>query len=357
MNDEQFDLALRRAIRAEAYRPQLVLDAHALRARLAADTAARRRRTAFWALVPAAAVVVAGAVAISLLGQRPVPSSFGGVEPTWACEISPVAHHDIWWKEVGGPNAFFWLFGVEPDPFYARPYPWPITARFDPDALAHEQVEIWADRLGDSDHVPGSLSTDPYSPDSTRNVTPSPPAQLPGGWYLFDQRFPVPGCWRLSAAIEGRVVGSAIVNVRVGTAARLPVGTYVTSVAIGPCFAFTNSSPTYAEPTAVRAWWWEMGGSGDCGTRESDVISPQASILPREDSGYDLVIELPLLGGGTREVRIALYVLDAAPEGVETLIDVYGSLTQLGGVVLSAGNESVFFIPVETVDPTLFPGH
>jgi len=305
-----------------------------------------RRRAATWGLASAVAVVVVAAVvAVALLGPRPTPPS--------ECDVSAVTNHGISWKEIGGPRASFWFFSAEPDHFHATPYAWLITSRLDPDAAAGEQLEVWADHLPSGDRVAGSLNIDP------RNIHRTPPPQLPGGWYPIEQRFPVPGCWRLSASIDGQVVGTAIVNVRVGTSAYLPAGTYMTSVAItsDPCLVFEiprgmryrgPSDP----PVEVPAWWWDMGESGDCGTRTSDVVASRAMVVPREDSGYDLVLDIPVVTGETHEIRIALYVLGS----LESL-DALDGLAPIGGVVLSAGNASIFFTPLEAVEPTFAPRH
>lgn len=348
MNDDGFDRELRRAITAEAYSPPLTLDAQALRARLGAKAAARRTRLVDWALASAVALIVITGLAV--FAGPPIQLKTGPISSF--CEVSPVTSHGNWWKEIGGPNASFWFFSSEVDPLYATPYAWLITVRVVPSPSADAQIEMWADRIESGERIPALPPTDPRS----TSGYPAHP-QIPGGWYLMEQRFPVPGCWQLSAAIDGRVVGTATVDVRVGTAARLPVGAYMTSVAIadGPCFAFENSMATYTQTSVLRSWGWEMGESGDCTTRTSDVIAFRATIGPREDAGYDLVLHVPGEGGGTREVRIALYVLLGEPGSVSPLVDVLGGLTPLGGVVLSAGNASVFFNPVETGDPTFAP--
>jgi hypothetical protein len=335
MNDDDVDVELRRAIRAEGYRPPLILGPDALRARLEADSA--RRRTRIRRATTAAAIIAAVAVvAVVSLSQLPRSPSVGPASSTDHCDVSTVVEHGSWWKEIGGPNAFF---NAEPDAFHAEPNNWLIITRFDPDAAPDQPVQIWADHLGSDDRIPGSYN----SPMDPANIFHSsdPALQLPGGWYLFEQRFPVPGCWQLSAAIDGRVVGTATLTVRVGTSARVPVGTYMTTRAIPgePCFAFENSSATYANVTAVRAWWWGQGESGDCQTRTSDVVSSMANIEPRPDSGYDLILRIPLKTGATDEIRVALQISGGS----------------LAGVALSSDNTSVFFMSVPAVEPEFAP--
>jgi hypothetical protein len=335
MNDDEVDVEVRRAIRAEGYRPPLILRPDSLRVRLEADSA--RRRTRIWRATTTAAIIAAVAVvAVVSLSQLPRSPSVGPASPTDRCDVSTVVEHGSWWKEIGGPNAFF---NAEPDAFQAEPNNWLIITRFDPDASPGQPVQMWADRLGSDDHIPGSYNS---LMDPTNIYHFSDPApQLPGGWYLFEQRFPIPGCWQLTAAIDGRVVGTATLSVRVGTSASVPVGTYMTNSAIPgePCFAFENSRATYEKVTTVRAWWWDQGESGDCQTRTSDVVSSTADIEPRADSGYDLVLTIPRMTGDTNEIRVALQVSGGS----------------LAGVALSSDNTSVFFMSVPAVEPEFAP--
>ncbi len=335
MNDDDVEVELRRAIRAEAYRPPMILRPESLRARLAAETASRRSSTWRAALVAALVGAVAVVVAVSV-SQLPRTPSVGQPSPTDGCEVSTVVRHGSWWKEIGGPNAFF---NTEPDAFHAEPNNWLLITRFQPDASPGQDIQVWADRLGPGDHVPGSYNS---AMDPTNIFHGSEPApRLPGGWYLFEQRFPVPGCWRLSAAIDGRVVGTATVSVGARISARLPVGTYMTTTAIAgePCFAFKNEHATYEDVGRVQAWSWDQGESGDCQSRTSDVIPLTGLIVPREDSGYDLVLSVPLMSGQDHEIRVALH----------------RSGGSLAGVALSAENAPVFFTPIPAVDPTFEP--
>jgi hypothetical protein len=125
------------------------------------------------------------------------------------------------------------------------------------------------------------------------------------------------------------------------------------SVAGDLCFAFESPSPDYARATPVKAWFWSQGSSDDCGTRTSDVVAMKALIELRTDSGYDLVLDSLDVVGVAREIRIALHVL-AAPESVPSVLAAQGRLTPLGGIDLS-DHASIFFVPDETVSPTLAP--
>lgn len=168
-----------------------------------------------------------------------------------------------------------------------------------------------------------------------------PAPRLTGGWYLFEQRLPVPGCWRLSAAIDGRVVGTAVIEVEGG--ARPPAaGTYMTTRAIEghPCFAFAITASRYEQATDLPAWWWDQGEGGDCPRRPDDAATTEATILPLGEARYELVVGLPSRGDGSGEIRI---VLDPGEGG-------------LAGIVSSAGNQSVFFTRLVQVEPSSTPG-
>ena len=126
-----------------------------------------------------------------------------------ACDVSTSFLHGTWWREIGGPYAFFqWDDGPRP----ASPYPWLPIVRFDPDAPAGATVSMWAERLDTGQRAPGQLNSRADPRLIYRFSSPAP--DLPGGWYLFQQALPSAGCWRLSAAINGRVVGTAVVEIR-----------------------------------------------------------------------------------------------------------------------------------------------
>lgn len=217
--DSELEGRLRRSFRAVTPPPApeaIVVAA----ARLPASDVAPRSRWVLGALVAAAVVAVVGAV---VAGSRPRPSELPSASPApsmpspsadaGACDASPAVLHGTWWREIGGPNAFFnWEDGALP----AVPNPWLIHVRFDPDATTGESVAIWAERLGSAGREPGVLNG-PADPRLIFKFESQAP-ELPGGWYLFEQRLPTAGCWQLSAAIDGRVVGTAIVEVEPATA-------------------------------------------------------------------------------------------------------------------------------------------
>jgi hypothetical protein len=268
-----------------------------------------------------------------------VPASpvAGTPEPTAACPASTVVTYGSWWMEVGGDHAFIQATSADGS-HYAGPWPWLITVRFDPDAPRKSQVQMWAERLDEhAGRVDGVFNSRQDLSNIYRGADPAP--KLAGGAYLFEQRLPVPGCWRLSAGIDGRVVGSAIVRVMPAAPTSAAVGTFMANKAVGadPCFAFQNASYSRQFPREVQAWWWDQGASGDCRTRSSDLFAARATIVPRDDSGYDLVLGVPPPGGATQELRVTLYP----------------HMGDLAGVALSAGNASVFFTQVSKVEPTL----
>jgi hypothetical protein len=226
--DPEVDAQLERRLRAAfggAAVPEAPTALHAETARLAAIPNVRvRSRLDRWP-APAWIVVVLAVFAIlvgSLFtgGSSPAPTAPTGTAEasaaaaspspgaSGACAISPGTMHGTWWREIGGPNAYFnWEEG-EPRPAGAS---WKLFVRFDPDAGPDEEVSIWAGQLGSEVRAIGQFNSrmDP----SNIYQLDSPAPELPGGWYFFEQPLPTAGCWRLTAAIGGRVVGTATVEV------------------------------------------------------------------------------------------------------------------------------------------------
>lgn len=232
MSDE-FDVILRQAIRQEAYRAPWLLEPGALKARLSAE-ARRRRKRRSWAALGAAVLGVAAVAGIMI---RPLQSFApgGGTTPA-PCVISTPTKHGSWWIEIGGPGAFF---NVEPGTLYAGPNPWLIITRYDPDAENGQEVALWVERIGSDERIAGTLNSR-MDPSNIYRFSERAPA-LPGGWYLFEQRFSSAGCWRISAAINGRVVGSAVIDITYGP---LPSAHPNASFAPTPRIAPTLEGPT-----------------------------------------------------------------------------------------------------------------
>lgn len=167
----------------------------------------------------------------------PEPSSPGPLASGGSCDLSTPTLYGTWWREIGGPHAFFhWDDGPRP----AGPNPWLVQVRFDPDANTSETVSIWAERLETGERQAGYLNSR-ADPRSIYHFD-SPAPVLPGGWYLFEQLLPSPGCWRLSAAIDDRVVGTAIVEVG-PTAENVPERTAAPTPALAPAIDASPSKP------------------------------------------------------------------------------------------------------------------
>jgi hypothetical protein len=124
------------------------------------------------------------------------------------CVESTATTRGGWWVEIGGPQAYF---NVKPGTLYASDNPWKIIVRFDPDAGEGATVATSAEGVPSGEHVDGTLNSR-MDPSNIYHFS-SPAPGLPGGWYLFEQRIPTTGCWRLSASIDGRIAGTAILLV------------------------------------------------------------------------------------------------------------------------------------------------
>ena len=205
---DQLSPDLLQALRAEAYRVPVHLTASVLNDRIDADRRARRRQNGLLGAIAAAVAILVIAVT-SITFPRP-PTGLTGASPSPACAESPATRHGGWWWEMGGPNAFF---NIEPGTRLAAPVngTWLLYVRFDPDAAAGQSVSIAADLAASGEHVDGHLNG-PADPGNIFHLA-SPAPSLPGGWYLFEIDVDAPGCWELSARIDGRVVGTAVVDV------------------------------------------------------------------------------------------------------------------------------------------------
>lgn len=205
MSNERFEQRLREALHREAYWPPLQLDSATLRERLA-----ERGRQPALRLLPVAAALTGLAVLAVILGPRLAPILTPSLPSPAACETSELTQHGSWWKEAGGANAFFHL---DTTTLAASPgsTTYPLIVRFDPDAEGAGQVAVWAERLEDGMRVDGVYNS-PITPEGIGRFEETAP-RLPGGWYLFEQRLPLGGCWRLTAAIGDAAVGTATVSV------------------------------------------------------------------------------------------------------------------------------------------------
>ncbi len=268
MNDAS-DLELRRAIREEAYRAPMRLTPVALRVRMeAADARARARRPWLAALVPVAALaLVLSVVAFPLLSTDPSGSARTSPAPSVECAESPATRHGSWWVEMGGPNAFF---NIEPGTRQSiGDGVWLLFTRFDPDATRGEDVSIEAQNLDSGERLDGWLNSRMEPSNIYRFDEPAP--SLPGGWYMFELAIASPGCWLITGSIDGRVVGSATVDVGQGRPAPTgPFDSFVPatpaatarftgaiegsagSVSVPQCHAFSSPTGARPAPNSVR---------------------------------------------------------------------------------------------------------
>ena len=231
--DLEIDAELERRLRAAfagAAVPEAPDAVHAEASRLAATPDVRvRARPGGWRAPGWIAVVLAvTAILVGSLfsgGSSPAPtepsrpatsaqatehllSPSASSQGSATCDVSPGAVHGTWWREIGGPNAYFnWEEG-QPRPAGSS---WKLFVRFDPDAGPDEEVSVWAGQLGSGVRAYGQFNSR-MEPSNIYHFD-SPAPDLPGGWYLFEQPLPTAGCWRLTAAIAGRVVGTATVEI------------------------------------------------------------------------------------------------------------------------------------------------
>ncbi len=325
------DRELIEALRAEAQRVPLTLRAATLHERLARERRPSRLVRIVSALA-AAVAVFAMALVVSRSGQPSAgePSGSLAPSPSPACALSEVVQHGPWWKEIGGPGAYF---DVEPTSLHAGPHSWLVIARFHPEPGAPDSVSMWAENLATGERVDGMFNSTMDPTNIYRLSEPAP--SLPGGWFLFEQRLPEPGCWRLTGAIDGRPVGSGVIDVSSGARA-LPIGTFMTTQAsAGHCFAISITQGNYQYPTAAQGWWWPgsapSGSSpAECGPIPAGAEPALGTIGPIGDGRYRLTLQAPLDRANREPLRVVLYASEA----------------QLAGVVESAGNESVFFKPL-----------
>ena len=218
------DVARRlRAAFAGLAAPEAPDSVHAEMARLGAAADVRvSPRLGSWP-VPVWIAVVLGLAAIligSLFagGSTPTPTvpaapSASADNPsaaaTGACAASPGTMHGTWWREIGGPNAFFnWEAAPRR---LERTAPWKLIVRFDPDTQPNDAVSVWGDHLATGERALGGFNGPIDLPNIYDFDSPAP--DLPGGWYLFMQPLPSTGCWQLSAAINGQLAGTAVVEV------------------------------------------------------------------------------------------------------------------------------------------------
>ncbi len=207
MSTDGFERDLAQALREEAYRVPHHLTAGILERRL--ERAPRQPAPARRWLAVAAAVLVLATVIVGapLVAPSFLPGS-DGPPTSEGCEVSSEVLRGPGWTEIGAENVFFNAFTRR----WNAGESYIITARFDPDAATGDPVGMHAERIGSGERIDAEAlgRIDP----ATHDRTPLPPIpSLPGGFYAFGQPFPTAGCWRLVGTIDGRPVGSAVVEV------------------------------------------------------------------------------------------------------------------------------------------------
>lgn len=200
--------------------------------------------------------------------------------------------HGTWWREIGGPNAFFnWEEGE------ARPAgsSWKLFVRLDPDAGPDEQVSVWAGQFGSDVRALGQFNSR-MEPSNIYHFD-SPAPDLPGGWYFFEQPLPTAGCWQLTAAIAGRVVGTA--TIEVGPSSRSAPPTNAPTPTIEPTPAPVATMKPASDDVLPLAGRDGLPGSLYCGpympfpfealeapTGAEDRVGPEFDVL-RSTAGTD----------------------------------------------------------------------
>ena len=156
--------------------------------------------------VGALAVLVAVAFTAALLSTGRHSTTQGEGDPSavgsgsgGTCEPSPGLPAPGTGDEVGGPRAFF---AVYDEPYTVNEAPWKLLVRFDPDFAADSEVAVWAVHLETGEREESSYS-------GPANVEES----IDGEMHLFIQPLTLEGCWRLTAAVDGEVAGTAIIEV------------------------------------------------------------------------------------------------------------------------------------------------
>lgn len=207
MSTDGFERDLAQALREEAYRVPHHLTAGVLERRL--ERTPRQLAPPRRWLAAAAAVLVLAAVVVGapLVAPSFLPGS-GGPPSSEGCEVSSEVPRGPGWTEIGAANVFFNASTRRMNAGES----YVITARFDPDAATGYPVGMHAERMGSGERVDAEAygRIDP----ATHDRTPLPPIpSLPGTFYAFAQPLPAAGCWRLVGTIDGRPVGSAVVEV------------------------------------------------------------------------------------------------------------------------------------------------
>jgi hypothetical protein len=197
MMPDDFEERLRAAMHQESARLPFVVTAADIERRLAEPS----RRFPRWLALAAVPLGTALVTAVLLANPRPAPVATSTPSPG-SCDVSAVTEHGSY-REAGGPRAFF-----EVGDYYADAS-WKIFVRWDPAPLVTARLSMWATTPAGGDARVDAGQVDAPSPASSVGGM----ADLPGAASLAIQLLPSAGCWTLHAAIDGREVGSATINV------------------------------------------------------------------------------------------------------------------------------------------------
>jgi hypothetical protein len=197
MMPDDFEKRLRAAVRRETGRLPFVVKMADVERALAEPS----RRFPRWIALAAIPLGTALVAAILLATPRPPPVATSTPSPA-SCGVSPVTEHGSY-REIGGPRAFF-----EVGDYYADAS-WKILVRWDPAPASDARLSMWATTPAGGDATVDAGQVDTPQPASSVGGL----ADLPGAASLAIQPLPSAGCWTLHAAIDGREVGRATINV------------------------------------------------------------------------------------------------------------------------------------------------
>ena len=139
-------------------------------------------------------------------------TSLVGVDQGWqpntmadGCPPSPIDEFGGY-RETGGPHAWLLLpnaASTSVDEGFSNVMLW----RLSPPAEPGQSITAWAQPLADASTVTAAIDG------STSRLAPADPSGSGSRYYFVSARFATTGCWVINVAINGTVVGSAIVPI------------------------------------------------------------------------------------------------------------------------------------------------
>jgi hypothetical protein len=357
------DADLERRLRAafgEAAVPEAPAAVHAEAARLAAAPDVRvRHRLGRWpapgwiAVVLALSAIVVGSLftggsspaptlpsAPSGTAEASLPGASASAGASGVCDVSPGTMHGTWWREIGGPNAFF---NWEEGPPRSAGATWKLIIRVDPDAALTDVPVVSAFNLGTGERAVGNFNSRMDPSNIYHLDTPAP--DLPGGWYLFEQPLPTAGCWRLAAAVDGNVGGTAVIEVAAAVPSQAPAASAPTPD-VEPTPRLVESMAPAADDVLPLAGRDGLPGTLECGgmrfsfdalqspTGAEDRIGPEFDVLrssagsdpdPGGDYGPD-----PTFQEVARDSNAVLFLYEQPADTIEDFRYLYKRVEQFG---------------------------